>query len=887
MAFFRSGGIRIALVLLAVSIVGAASGAAAVYFLVVRDLPDFQGIADYRPPVTSVVLDRKGRLIAEFYTEQRRLVPIEQIPERVKLAFVSAEDGKFYQHDGFDFVAILRAAIANLREGGIAQGASTITQQTVKSLLLSSEKTYERKLKEILLSWRLEQQLTKDEILYLYLNQIYFGNGAHGIGQAARSYFGKEAKDLTISEAALLAGLPQRPSDYEPNRNPKAAEGRRRYVLGRMLAENHIDPPTYDRELAAPPVIQDHPERANFEVAGYFSEEVRRLLYKELGQDVVLEQGLRIETTLDLDLQHTAREAVQRGLIAQDHRHGYRGPLRKIVTSEREDELARLALTNAGLAKPAQKSAASKRSKDSDSLAPIESAQQLAAAQEEEAASEIRRRLADGEPLEGLVLSVDRTLQLARVGFGAGVEGRAALADVKWARKPNPESAPYDVSEIGSIFSAGDVVPFVALAASHVDSAVNTKTDTRADTNADLARLDIGQAPFAQGALLSLDNRTGEVLAMIGGYDYAKSEFNRAVQAQRLPGSAFKPFIYGAALARGYTPVSTVIDRPVVYTDPTSGFVWAPRNYGRKSYGPMTMRDALKKSINNATVYLFRDIGPSYVIQYARRFGIESKLTPDLSLALGTSAVTLLELTRAYAVYPRAGVRLVPRFIRRVVDRDGKELLADVALGNVPPPLEPLPPTPESTPESTPETTPESTPETTAAGDATWRNDRNPDNQVVSPADAYLMCDMLQAVVREGTGAALAKLGRTFAGKTGTTNEYSDAWFIGFSPEITTGVWVGNDENTVLGHGETGGTTALPIWGDFMKVAAAAYPNHDFEAPADIEFRRVDKVSGLLADASTQDAYFQPFRAGTAPERTFSEQTVEKKTRQAARDDTF
>ncbi len=867
MAFFRSGGIRIALALLAVSIVGAASGAAAVYFLVVRDLPDFQGIADYRPPVTSVVLDRKGRVIAEFYTEQRRLVPIAEIPKHVKLAFVSAEDGKFYQHEGFDFVAILRAALANLREGGIAQGASTITQQTVKSLLLSSERTYERKLKEILLSWRLEQQLTKDEILYLYLNQIYFGNGAHGIGQAARSYFGKEAKDLTISEAALLAGLPQRPSDYEPNRNPKAAEGRRRYVLGRMLAENHIDQATYDRELAAPPVIQDHPERENFEVAGYFSEEVRRLLYKELGQDVVLEQGLKIETTLDLELQHTARAAVQRGLIAQDHRHGYRGPLRKIEVSEREDELVRIGLANAGLARLADKSSAAKPAELSASLAPNESAQQLAASQEAEAASEIRRRLAAGEPLEGLVLEVDGARQLARVGFGAGVEGRAALSDVKWARKPNPESAPYEVSEIGSIFSAGDVVPFVALA--------EMKSDTEAGESSSVVRLDIGQTPFAQGALLSLDNRTGEVLAMIGGYDFKASEFNRAVQAQRLPGSAFKPFIYGAALSRGYTPVSTVIDRPVVYTDPTSGFVWAPRNYGRKSYGPMTMRDALKKSINNATVYLFRDIGPSYVIQYARRFGIESKLTPDLSLALGTSAVTLLELTRAYAVYPRGGERLVPRFIKRVVDRDGKELLADVALGTDPPPLTPLPPTPEAIPE------------TTAAGDATWSNDRNPGSQVVSPADAYLMCDMLQAVVREGTGAALAKLGRTFAGKTGTTNEYSDAWFIGFSPEITTGVWVGNDENTVLGHGETGGTTALPIWGDFMKVAAAAFPNREFEAPADIEFRRVDKVSGLLADANTQDAYFQPFRAGTAPERTFSEQTVEKKTRQAARDDTF
>ncbi|MFO0691260.1 MAG: PBP1A family penicillin-binding protein [Myxococcota bacterium] len=873
MAFFRSRGVRIALILLLVSALGAASGAAGVYYLLIRDLPDFRSVADYRPPVSSLVYDRQGRLIGEFYTEQRRLVPIEEIPRHVKLAFVSAEDGKFYEHEGFDFSAIVRAAIANLREGGIAQGASTITQQTVKSLLLSPEKTYKRKLREILLSWRIEQALSKDEILYLYLNQIYFGNGAWGIGQAARSYFGKDAKDLTISESALLAGLPQRPSAYDPNRNPEAAEARRRYVLGRMLAEGHIDQATHDRELAQPPVVADHSERESFEIASYFTEEVRRLLYKELGQDVVLEQGLRIETTLDLDLQRVAREAVQRGLVAQDHRHGYRGPLRRIDPDEREAELDRLALANAGLA--GEKGGA-RAKKDGLLGGGGDAAATLDEATRARAENAIREQLAAGKPLAGLVLAVDGAKQLARIGFGAGVEGRAALDDVKWARKPNPKSGPYAVSEIGSIFAVGDVVPFVHIAGAGEGKDAGAAAGDGGGQGDGAAgerilRLDIGQPPFAQGALLSFDNRSGDVLAMIGGYDYADSEFNRAVQAQRLPGSAFKPFIYGAALSRGYTPVSTVIDRPVVYTDPSSGFVWAPRNYGRKSYGPMTMRDALKKSINNATVYLFRDIGPSYVIEHARRFGIESKLSPDLSLALGTSAVTLLELTRAYAVYPRGGVRLVPRFIRKVVDRDGKVLLENVALGGELPPLAPLPPVAE----------------TTAAGDSTWSNDRDPGNQVVSPADAYLMCDMLQAVVREGTGIGLAKLGRTFAGKTGTTNEYSDAWFVGFSPEITTGVWVGNDDNQVLGRGETGGTTALPIWGDFMKVAVAPYPDHDFEAPADIEFRRVDKVSGLLADATTQDAYFQPFRAGTAPEQTSTEQTVEKKARQVARDDAF
>ncbi|MBY0400042.1 PBP1A family penicillin-binding protein, partial [Myxococcota bacterium] len=748
----------------------------------------------------------------------------------------------------------------------------TITQQTVKSLLLSPEKTYKRKLREILLSWRIEQALTKDEILYLYLNQIYFGNGAWGIGQAARSYFGKDAKDLTISEAALLAGLPQRPSAYDPNRNPEAAEGRRRYVLGRMLAEGHIDQATHDRELAQPPVVADHSEHENFEIAGYFSEEVRRLLYKELGQDVVLEQGLRIETTLDLDLQRVARDAIQRGLVAQDHRHGYRGPLRRIGPDEREAELVRIALANAGEA-------------SSETAAPLDAETRA------RAENAIRERLAAGEALEGLVLAVNGEKQFAKIGFGADVEGKASLGDVKWARKPNPESGPYAVSEIGSIFDVGDVVRFVRIA--------GTRDGDEAGSER-IVRLDISETPFAQGALLSFDNATGDVLAMIGGYDYAESEFNRAVQAQRLPGSSFKPFIYGAALSRGYTPVSTVIDRPVVYTDPSSGFVWAPRNYGRKSYGPMTMRDALKKSINNATVYLFRDIGPSYVIEHARRFGIESKLSSDLSLALGTSAVTLLELTRAYAVYPRGGVRMTPRFIRKVVDRDGKVLLENVPLGGELPPLSPLPPVAEirtaetagsetTTAEAMAGASPDATTpdEPPSSGAATASRTRDPANQVIAPADAYLMCDMLQAVVREGTGIGLAKLGRTFAGKTGTTNEYSDAWFVGFSPEITTGVWVGNDDNQVLGRGETGGTTALPIWGDFMKVAVAPYPDHDFEAPADIEFRRVDKVSGLLADATTTDAYFQPFRAGTAPERTFTEQTVEKKARQVARDDAF
>ncbi|MGY8736105.1 MAG: penicillin-binding transpeptidase domain-containing protein, partial [bacterium] len=385
-----------------------------------------------------------------------------------------------------------------------------------------------------------------------------------------------------------------------------------------------------------------------------------------------------------------------------------------------------------------------------------------------------------------------------------------------------------------------------------------------------LARLDLWQEPLAEGALLSIDNTSGDVIAMVGGYDFERSEFNRAVQAQRQPGSAFKPFIYGAALTRGYTPVSTLIDRPVVYTDPVSGFVWAPRNYGRRFYGPMTMRDALKKSVNNATVHLFRDLGVRYVIDYARRFGIQAPLSADLSLALGSSSMTLLELTRAYAVYPRGGTRVIPRFISQVTDPEGNTLLGDVPLGDIPPPvLKPL----------------------AGGNDADFET--YPDSEiaptlaVVSPADAYLMSDLLRTVVQEGTGRRLKALGRTLAGKTGTTNDFTDAWFMGFSPELTTGVWVGHDDNQKLGWGESGGKAALPIWGDFMKVALAPYPQRDFEVPAHIEFQRIDRVSGLLAEANTQDAYFQPFLEGTAPERSFTDQTTTRKTRQAARDDIF
>jgi penicillin-binding protein 1A len=898
MAFFRSGGIRIALVMLAVMAACAIAGVLAIYVLLIRDLPDFHSLDDYRPPVVSEVFDRKGRLIGEFYTQQRRLIAIDEIPKHVQYAFVAAEDGAFFEHKGIDYSSIIRAAIANLLEGGIAQGASTITQQMVKSLLLTPERTYKRKMREIILSRQIEQQFSKEEILYLYLNQIYFGNSAWGIGQAARSYFGKEAPALTISEAALLAGLPQRPTAYDPTRNPDAAESRRRYVLGRMLADGYIDEVTHEVELALPPKIKHHPDRDNLKVSEYFTEEVRRQLFERLEGDVILNDGLRIETTLDVGLQRAAHQAVQKGLTDHDHRRGYRGPTRQIAEPEIEAELTKLDEINADdfviTEIPVDPELDPGLDPELDADIDATKAEELAAdlaldagidggdnldnpdnpnnpdeLTEEDPSIVLLRELPFDAPVYGIVLEVDAKTQTARIGFGQGISGLAQLDDVEWARKPDLKVSPHPVTKIKSIFSVGDVAQFIRLPDPTPDEATKESEEGQ-EPSLPLARLDLWQEPLAEGALLSIENSTGDVLAMIGGYDFGRSEFNRAVQAKRQPGSAFKPFIYGAALTRGYTPVSKVIDRPVVYTDPVSGFVWAPRNYGRKFYGPMTMRYALKKSINNATVHLFRDLGVRYVIDYARRLGIQAPLSHDLSLALGSSSLTLLELTRAYAIYPRGGTRVIPRFITRVTDQMGDELLGEVPLGDIPPPvLKPLLAKNETRDEGYPD------------------SEFTPTMQIISPADAYLMSDLLRAVVQEGTGRRLRRLGRTLAGKTGTTNDFTDAWFMGFSPELTTGVWVGNDNNTALGWGESGARAALPIWSDFMKVALAPYPQRDFEVPDQIEFQRIDRTSGLLADANTQNAYFQPFLEGTAPERSFTEQATSEKSEQAARDDIF
>jgi penicillin-binding protein 1A len=496
-----------------------------------------------------------------------------------------------------------------------------------------------------------------------------------------------------------------------------------------------------------------------------------------------------------------------------------------------------------------------------------------------------------GEVLSGVVTLVDPETKTAHISFAPGVEGVVHLEDVKWAREADPKRRPYSVKDIESIFEPGDVALFTAV-----------ENSPRADAGEMLPRMTLFQSPIVQGALISFENDNGHVLSLVGGYDYTRSEFNRATQARRQPGSAFKPLIYGAALEKGYTPVSEVVDRPVVYTDPVSGFIWAPRNYGRHFFGPMPMRNALKKSINNATVHLFRDLGVDFVIDYARRFGIQSPLSRDLSLALGSSSMTLLEITTAYGVFPNRGRRVIPIFVDQVTGPQGQTLLENLPLGPTPPALEDLPelaslnvePAQMEIDETLEEVAPQTEwveedaeyPEILLGADE--EIEAEPDDRIITEAAAYLMSDLMKAVVQEGTGRKLRRLGRPLAGKTGTTNDQGDAWFVGFSPEFTTGVWVGHDDNRVLGFGETGAGAALPIWSDFMKVALEGLPIRDFEVPAEqITFRRIDRETGLLADANTRNAYFQPFMEGTEPQKSVSQRESDSDARQALLEDVF
>jgi penicillin-binding protein 1A len=735
----------------------------ALWYIWSANLPYIGSIREYNPAIITEVYSEEGEVIGRFWEEKRIVMPLEHFPDRLVQAFISAEDARFYEHEGVDLLSILRAFIRNMTARRIEQGGSTITQQVVKALLLENpEKTYERKVREATLSLQIEKEFSKQHILFLYLNEIYLGHGAYGVESAARTYFNKSASDLDLAESAMLAGLTQAPSRYSLFRNFDRAKVRQRYVLERMRLEGYIDGTEEQEALASEIVLAKEVENP-LDKAPDFSEHVRRYLENKYGRDMLYRGGLKVYTTVNLTMQKAAESALRKGLLELDKREGYRGPLRHLKAEEREGY--RKALSDMVREKPPE----------------------------------------IGDVVEAVVERIDDKKNEVWVFLGEGEgDGLLPLSKMTWARKPNPDvpSHAAPLRRPGQALNPGDVVL------------------VRIEGAGPPLQLSLEQAPVVQGALFCLEPGTGRVRAMVGGRDFSASQFNRAIQARRQPGSAFKPIIYAAALDRGMTPSTVLLDAPFVSSLNPDEDIWRPRNFKEKFLGPTILRTALAQSRNVITVKILRQIGVPYAISYAKNVGIQSDLSPDLSLALGSSGVSLAELTRAYAVFASGGALAEPIFVHRVVDRKGKVL-----------------------------------------------EENHPAlKECISKETAYVMTDLLRAVIQEGTGWRAKELKRPAAGKTGTTNDSRDAWFVGYTPQLATGVWVGYDDNKPLGAGETGSRSANPIWLYFMSEALKDAPVEDFPVPEQVAFLQIDAKTGLLASPYSKDTVLQAFAAGRQPQ---------------------
>lgn len=828
-------------------------------------------------------------LMAEFYRERRYLTPFEEIPEMVVQAFISAEDSTFFDHQGVNLAAIIRASIANFKAGHVVQGGSTITQQVAKSLLLTPERSYTRKIKEVILASRIERNLSKQEILYLYLNQIYLGNGAYGVEAASRAFFNKHVQEITLGEAAILGGMPQAPGKFSPHLNPKKAKDRQLYVLRRMYENGFITQAQLSEAAAEAIPIHDAKDNKG-RVGAYYSEHVRRYLLEKYGEDDVYQNGLTVRVPLTLELARASQKSLRSGLKEADKRMGYRGPLRKLQSQEEIEEFLkeqRLKLI--------EKKIGYHLLQPDGTLDRIASFEHKGLTREEDL-------LEVSETYEGVVTSVDDEQKVAGVLVGAS-RVEIPMSNMVWAKEAREEPGwvppPRSPSQV---VKKGDVVLVRILEKKAVEREPDKlrrgplRPDFEGDVKAPIKIVgELDQEPVVQGALFSLDVHTGRVLAMEGGYDFTQSEFNRAVQAQRQAGSSYKPIIYSSALERGYTPASIIVDSPIVYGTEEFG-KWKPTNFEEKFYGDTTFRQALIKSRNVPTIKIVQDVGVPYLIDYSRRLGMVGNLNKDLSISLGSGTVSLMELTQTYALYPRFGKKVDPIFITSIHNREG-ELLEEHPPQPAPLP-ERLPPLnfdvlakPSPSPSPSPdrlnaaEEQLAETPNPEVTGDASeeaadnqatllgekpkkrwlspYPNEEEPD-RLLDPRIAYVMSHLMKEVVSHGTGKRAKGLGRPAAGKTGTTNDYLDAWFLGFTPNIVTGVWVGFD-NLKSMPGETGARAALPIWLEYMRDAVPYYPTMDFPVPPGIVFANIHPGTGKLARPNDPDAMKEAFIQGTEP----------------------
>ncbi|NBD11376.1 MULTISPECIES: penicillin-binding protein 1A [Corallococcus] len=812
--------VRLMKLVAVLGLMGATAGALAIvaaYYIFSAGLPAIPKVDEYWPPIVTEVYTDDAVLAGEFYNERRKVVPYERIPKRLVQAFIASEDSSFFDHFGVDVLGTARAVSKTvltklgLRGGGV-QGGSTLTQQTAKAVLISAEgykeataKTPKRKIREAILAFRLEQALTKEEILYLYLNNVFLGHHSYGVQSAAENYYRKDVRDLTLGEMTLIAGLPQAPSRYSPFLRPEAAKKRRSYVLGRMLIEGMISKAEHDQADAEP--VKVYPVEDVFhEFAPYFVEQVRKDVVDRYGNPVLLKEGLKVFTTMDSERQRAAQDSVLNGLMSVDKRQGWRGPVLQLAT-------------------------------DGERKAFIDKAKKAMG----------KEQLVENRLYVGVVSRIDDDGKGADVQVGPH-QGRLPLLGMRWARKVNPEGY-YPASMITSVKKAlavGDVVVLRHVAKKELtddkEQWDRKLAEEIPDEGLKLFRLE--QTPEAQSALVSIDPHRQYLTAMVGGYDFDDNEFNRAFQACRQPGSSFKPFVYSAALEQlDWTEATVIVDSPIVEHDPDNKVSWKPANYSEEFVGDVLLRTALVNSMNIPAVKTFGAVGVHNMADWAKKLGMTTPMNMDFSAALGSSCVYPFDLASVYATFNRYGRKKPTYFIRKVEDRFGRTLEDHTAFDDAWAPLQ----------------------DRVAAGYARLFE---PGEQVMSPETGYILTHLLRGVVLQGTGGPAQKLGKPAAGKTGTTNDSFDAWFAGYTKDLVTVAWVGYDLNPhPLGRYETGGRAALPIWLNYMKRALEGRPQPEFYPWQSMQLARlyIDKKTGKVSNPGAKGAELMFFKKGTEP----------------------
>jgi penicillin-binding protein 1A len=751
-----------------------------------EDLPDYSQLQDYEPPVMTRVHAADGELLAEYAKQRRLYLPIQAVPKLVINAFISAEDKNFYDHPGLDFSGIARAGmlyLQNLGKNRRPQGASTITQQVAKNFLLTNEVSFDRKIKEALLALKIERTYSKEKILELYLNEIYLGFSAYGVAAASLLYFDKSVNELTIAEASYLAALPKAPTDLHPFRNRERAVERRNYVIERLVENGYITADAGEKAKKDPLAVTQRATGAHF-AADYFAEDVRREILEKYGEKRLYEGGLSVRTTLDPKMQVIARKALADGLVRYDEGRGYRGPVSKIEIGG--DWGVKLA--------------------------------------DVRALADIGWRLA--VVLETSDQSVRIGLQPSREPGGAVVRDRQigiiSIEGAKWAKPSSPKNP----LRLTQVLSPGDVIYVESLGAGKE------------------GQYKLHQIPEVSGAMVVMDPLTGRVLALVGGFSFDQSQFDRATQAMRQPGSAFKPFVYSAALDNGYTPSTIVVDAPIEIDQGPGIGIWRPENYSTgKYYGPQTLRFGIELSRNVMTVRLAQDIGMPLIGEYAKRFGVYDSLPNYLSYALGAGETTVMRMVTAYSMFANGGRRVNATLIDRIQDRYGRTIYKHDQR------------------------------ECRACDATKWENQPEPGlidrrEQVLDPMTAYQITSIMEGVIQRGTATVVKEVGKPVAGKTGTTNDEKDAWFVGFTPDLAVGVYMGFDKPRHLGHDATGGHISAPIARDFLKTALADKPAMPFRVPPGIKLIRVDVKTGQRAMPGTQSAILEAFKPGTSPPDT-------------------